>query len=129
MDKIFMALMLAPWVYAIGLIMYFIILYNQKKKLPVRWVVADLIFVGTYLYFHNLMYEKELVLIGSYKPLQNEYDLATADANMETLCINVGAGIVVFALLQFLFMKYINKQISKLNDPPPVEYYKKGNYQ
>lgn len=128
MDKIFFVLMLAPWVYAIGLVMYFIILFNQKKKLPVRWVVADLIFVGGYLYLHNRIYEEDITFIGSYVTPKNDFDLATAAANMETLCVNVGAGIAVFALIQFLFMRYINKQTSKLNDTPPVEYYKKGNY-
>lgn len=120
--------MLAPWVYAVGLLMYFVILFNQKKKLPVRLVVADLALVGIYLYFHNRIYEQELVFIGSYVSPENEFDGAANIANIETACINLGVGVAAFALIQFIFIKYINKQISKLNDPPPVHYYRKEDF-
>ena len=128
MDKIFFILMLAPWVYAVGLLMYFVILFNQKKKLPMGLVAADLVFVGAYLYLHNRIYEQGIAFIGSYVTPKDEFDLAAGIANTETACINLAVGIAAFAVIQFLFMKYINKQISKLNDPPPAHYYKKEDF-
>jgi hypothetical protein len=127
MDKLLFILMLAPWVYAIGLLMYFVILFNQKKKLPWGLAAADLVFVGLFLYLHNLLYQEKLAFVGSYVKQKAEFDMATEIANVETTCANVGLGIAAFAIVQFLFMKSINKQISKLNDPPPVPYHKTGS--
>jgi len=126
MTKILFVLLLAPWVYAIGLAMYFIILLTQKKKLPLLLVVADFILIGLFLYLHNLVYEQKIAFIGSYAKPVEILDMDTGVDNTDTILLNLGIGVVAFFAIQLLFMKYLNRQIDKLNDPPAAPYNKKG---
>jgi hypothetical protein len=126
MTKIFFVLLLAPWVYAIGLAMYFIILLTQKKKLPILLVVVNFILVGAFLYLHNLVYEQQFTFTGSYARPVELSDTDTDADNANTFLLNLGIGVAIFFVVQFLYMKYINKRIDKLNDPLPVQYHKRG---
>ena len=128
MAKLFFILLLAPWAYAIGIAMYFLILRSHKKRLPATLVIADLIFIGLFLYVHNLVYERKLIFFKTRdEPLQ-EFDLYAEIGITNTTLVNLAIDVIAFFVIQLLFMKYvIMKRIDKLNDPPPAKYWKNDN--